>query len=65
MSNLNINKEMKYFVPLAVKLVLIALICRIIYRGTMPNEELKEVVYRKKLRVQSIERNNNKDQRKT
>ena len=41
---------MRCFVQLAMKLVEIAFICRVFYRGTMPNEELKVLVYRKELK---------------
>ena len=53
MSNFNIsltiNEEMRCFVQLAMKLVEIAFICRAIYRETMPNEEVKVLVYRNNL----------------
>ena len=48
--SLTINEEMRCFVQLAMKLVGIAFICRAIYRGTMPNEEVKVLVYTKELK---------------
>lgn len=53
---LTINEQVKYVVQLAMKLFVMTFICRIIHRETMPNVQLKELVCRKELKRQSIEK---------
>lgn len=42
---LTVNEEVKYVIQLTMKLFVMAFICRIIHRETMPTVQIKELVY--------------------